>query len=123
MGRLARCEEFVVSGIRCPCRLGCLRFVSNGPAEKTSRILRIDTVESVGAPGWTQQFLSFLICGFGHSDSRGIDTAALSKEGVKNIPAVSLALWAGFIPYSPYPPTITLRSRLVHQVNPAKSIK
>jgi hypothetical protein len=71
-----------------------------------SRILRIDTVESVEWPGETQQSLSFLICGFGHSDSPGtkIDTATFSKKGSEDNPVGSLDLWIDLIPYSPGPP-------------------
>jgi len=62
------------------CSLGhCFSLLARLPyacAEWTSgkndsRILGIDTVESAAWPGRSRQFLSFLICGFGHSDSRG----------------------------------------------------
>ena len=99
----------------------CVEWTSE---KNDSRILRIDTVESVGTPGWTQQFLSFLICGFGHSDSRDTkSTPQPSPRRARNTsqPLASVSGWTSSLTLPT--PTITLRSRLVHPVNPAKSIR
>jgi hypothetical protein len=85
-------------------------------------MLRIDTVESAGRAGGAQQFLSFLICGSGHSDSLGtkLTPQPSPRGGRKGNLAGSLALWMDPIPCAPSASTIKPRSMFVNQVYPLK---
>src|SRR3982074_526720 len=71
----------------------CIEWTSG---KNDSRILRIDTVESAGRPGETQQFLSFLICGSAHSDILGTKSKpqlSPREAGETAQPVASLSGW------------------------------